>query len=350
MVVDFCGGTGHVGLVVAALMGKRVRTYVVDANGRALAFCKQRIRDAKLDNVKIWEGDVSKFPHVFDVGVALHACGNASDAVMRRCVDEHAAVVCCPCCVGKVRSNRFADGVADRVRATKIRFARSRRFRAMVSDDEYDALATAADWGHGPFAATAVTATKNKSAPTTAMRTIAKSFLEMDRQWWLREEPAAYESFLMKLRPSDSTPKNDVLVAFPRSTKEDVLKVRPDPDPVIDGALLRLVDALTRRRRLQGGGQRESLNVDVGRAYATLEYGQDAVADAERDLDRLEALTDPSATIRCGGGTRARKLIHLLADLRGWIHRSEGKGASRVVVVTRGRTGSTTAGSSSFSV
>jgi hypothetical protein len=39
----------------------------------------------------------------FDVGVALHACGNATDHAIARCVAAGAAFVVSPCCIGKLK-------------------------------------------------------------------------------------------------------------------------------------------------------------------------------------------------------------------------------------------------------
>ena len=41
----------------------------------------------------------------FDIGVSVHACGVATDLVLKMCVDQGADFVSCPCCYGKLQEN-----------------------------------------------------------------------------------------------------------------------------------------------------------------------------------------------------------------------------------------------------
>lgn len=100
-IVDFCGGCGHVGIVLAALLPSW-SVVIVDRNHVGLDVAKRRATTACLTNCEMWCGDVGDFDRRFDIGVALHACGAASDLSMAKCVGENAAIVCVPCCVGKI--------------------------------------------------------------------------------------------------------------------------------------------------------------------------------------------------------------------------------------------------------
>ena len=44
-----------------------------------------------MSNVRIVVSDVVDFLEPFDVGIALHACGDASDLVLKKCIDARAA-------------------------------------------------------------------------------------------------------------------------------------------------------------------------------------------------------------------------------------------------------------------
>eukprot|EP00201_Polytomella_parva_P016391 CAMPEP_0175058232 /NCGR_PEP_ID=MMETSP0052_2-20121109/11732_1 /TAXON_ID=51329 ORGANISM="Polytomella parva, Strain SAG 63-3" /NCGR_SAMPLE_ID=MMETSP0052_2 /ASSEMBLY_ACC=CAM_ASM_000194 /LENGTH=252 /DNA_ID=CAMNT_0016323587 /DNA_START=378 /DNA_END=1133 /DNA_ORIENTATION=- len=46
---------------------------------------------------------IEDFQQAFDIGLALHACGNATDYVMMECVRQKATYLVSPCCVGKLK-------------------------------------------------------------------------------------------------------------------------------------------------------------------------------------------------------------------------------------------------------
>ena len=83
VVVEFCAGTGSLALPLAACL-PQVQVVLVDAKRRSLDIAQRRVERAGLRNVEIVEGLVQEFDRVFDVGLALHACGDASDAVLER--------------------------------------------------------------------------------------------------------------------------------------------------------------------------------------------------------------------------------------------------------------------------
>jgi len=350
-IVDFCGGSGHIGLIIAHLHPK-ASVRIVDINPQAILRARDRVAKAGLTNVSTWEGNLNDFPHPFSIGVALHACGGASDSVMRLCVERGAKFVCCPCCVGKLRStrkNNVEERVASVVKrkdddATKesgeknqtmvkkrkrLLYARSAFFRKRLRPSEYDALATAADWGHAECAESS-----KGTTPGLLFRTAAKSLLEMDRQMWIRE--SAYDVKLMKMSPLNASPKNDILVGCPRPASRRT-----------DDALDLCVLAPKLLVRLAGVLRERMVRVDAPdivpvphpptaliRELASTEFGADAVDGIERKLDAFEA-SDVQTDLRFDEcrGSRGRKLVHALAEIRGLVHISIGKGTKRVVVV-----------------
>lgn len=133
----------------------------------------------------------------FDVGIALHACGEATDMVMQQCLDARAAYVLAPCCVGKVKQSA-------------LEYPRSAALRARLSRVEYAVLAKAADFGH-------VNSAVSHSAVNKRRRR-CKSVLESDRN--RRAQEAQYETFMFVMHPHNATPKNDILVGLPARTGE----------------------------------------------------------------------------------------------------------------------------------
>jgi hypothetical protein len=74
----------------------------VEMKKAALSILEQRAAAAGLTNVRCHAGMIETFSEPFDVGMALHCCGNATDYAMLKCVQQRAAVLACPCCVGKL--------------------------------------------------------------------------------------------------------------------------------------------------------------------------------------------------------------------------------------------------------
>ena len=169
VVVDFGCGGGHQSLPLAYHFPD-ARFVLVDAKRRSLDVARRRADAAGLANVRVVEGRIEDFDEPFDVGIALHACGAASDFAMEKCVAARAAYVVAPCCVGKislavrtedVREDGAEDDGGDgegeraggRVRrddgegSKPLRYPRSHAAASAVSTSSYVAVAKAADFG-----------------------------------------------------------------------------------------------------------------------------------------------------------------------------------------------------------
>ena len=149
MIVDFCGGSGHVGLPLAVLL-PHCKVVVADINQESLEIVRTRATAAGLTNLTTWSGDVAAFDVCFDIGVALHACGEATDLSLNACVAARASFVFSPCCVGKMRSSRmqWADKEHREAQTTagSVEYPRSAAMRALLNVNSFDALATAGDY------------------------------------------------------------------------------------------------------------------------------------------------------------------------------------------------------------
>lgn len=163
-VVDFGCGGGHQTLPLAYHFPDA--TFVlVDAKARSLEVAERRAAAAGLRNVRCVLGFIEDFDEDFDVGVALHACGGASDAAMDKCVEVNAAYVVAPCCVGKIaretgggdenkNKNKNANPIDDRAvddagegRAAAAPYPRSALAASVVTTAAYVSIAQAADFG-----------------------------------------------------------------------------------------------------------------------------------------------------------------------------------------------------------
>ncbi|KAG6971020.1 hypothetical protein JG687_00002269 [Phytophthora cactorum] len=199
VVVEFCAGSGYVALPLACLF-PQCRFVLLDKKEPSLAIAKERIAAAQLTNVEIFCGFIDDYHKNFDVGIALHACGEATDMVMQKCLAERAAYVLAPCCVGKIKLSELA-------------YPRSVTLATELSRTEYEVLAKAADFGHSSSAAVAHTDINRR-------RRRCKTLLESDRN--MRAEEAQYDTFMFVMHPPTATPKNDVLVGIPRNLETRV--------------------------------------------------------------------------------------------------------------------------------
>ncbi|CEG40906.1 glutathione s-transferase c-terminal domain-containing protein homolog [Plasmopara halstedii] len=197
VVVEFCAGSGYVALPLACLFPEC--TFVLlDKKESSLSIAKERIAAARLTNVNIFCGYIQDFDKSFDVGVALHACGEATDLVMQKCLVEQAAYVLAPCCVGKIKLSGLA-------------YPRSAAMAHELSRTEYEVLAKAADFGH-------LSSTSVALSDINRRRRRCKTLLESDRN--MCAEEAQYDTFMFVMYPSTATPKNDVLVGIPRGNAD----------------------------------------------------------------------------------------------------------------------------------
>ena len=201
-VVDFCGGSGHTALVIAAA-APEVLVTIVDFNSTALRLAAQRAAQLGLRNVATHCGDVGAFSGRFNVGLALHACGAATDMALARCREAGAAFVVSPCCVGKIAKRSAPcqqEGTdCDSTSEGQLALPRSRLFGSLMSADEYVSLAAAADFH-----------SVEHPAPR---RRAAKAMIELDRAAAMHEH--GYCVRLGKLPPEARSPKDDIIWGWP---------------------------------------------------------------------------------------------------------------------------------------
>ena len=95
-VVDFGAGSGNLILPLAKRFPD-VRFTAVEMKRRSAEILERRAAAAGLTNVDVVVDMIEKTTFGFDVGVALHACGNATDFTIARCLAAAAAFAVSPC-------------------------------------------------------------------------------------------------------------------------------------------------------------------------------------------------------------------------------------------------------------
>ena len=242
-VVDFGAGSGALALPLAARFPD-ARFVAVEMKRRSADLLLLRAKSAGLENVRTRVCMIETFDEPFDVGIALHACGNATDHALLRCVERGAAFAVSPCCVGKLKfslagGNSFCEKNSDwttkgkgtespssedtKLLCVSITHPRSRWLFDQLSRgggagsssgggaaEPFAALAAAADTGHGDGAG---------AGRITALGREAKKHVELDRAQAARE--AGYEVVTLSLVRGDDAPpnKNHVLVGAPRGER-----------------------------------------------------------------------------------------------------------------------------------
>ena len=186
-VVDFCAGGGHLGLLLSHLLPHSV-VHMVENKEESLARARARGLAMPGQNTWFFQSNLDYYQGAFQVGCSLHACGLATDLVMRKCTDQRAAFVCCPCCYGGVSAT---EGLT---------YPRSSQF-ATLSYEDFLILGHAADQ-------TEVGSLKQEQGR------LCMDLVDTDRA--LAVEQLGYKVSLTKLTPQDCTPKNNLLVGRPK--------------------------------------------------------------------------------------------------------------------------------------
>lgn len=192
-IVDFCSGSGHLGILLAVLL-PNCEVVLVENKERSLSRARERIFNLQLKNVVTVQSNLDYFHDSFDIGVTLHACGVATDLVIQNCMNNRAHFVVCPCCYG---------GIKD---CHHLKYPRSKQFRKLdLGCKNYFNLAHAADQTHGADNA------------KTKQGYLCMDIVDTDRK--LFAESCDYEVHLGKLQPTSCTNKNNLLVGLYKGTE-----------------------------------------------------------------------------------------------------------------------------------
>jgi 2-polyprenyl-3-methyl-5-hydroxy-6-metoxy-1,4-benzoquinol methylase len=101
-IVDFGSGSGNSMLPLAALL-PGCRFTLVDNREMCMTIGRTRVDDAGLSNVAFWHGEIEDYHDSFDIGMATHLCGGATDTAQHKCFLHGAAFILTPCCLGAIK-------------------------------------------------------------------------------------------------------------------------------------------------------------------------------------------------------------------------------------------------------
>ncbi|XP_011503144.1 PREDICTED: glutathione S-transferase C-terminal domain-containing protein homolog [Ceratosolen solmsi marchali] len=188
-IVDFCSGGGHLGILLAYLL-PNCNLILLENKAKSMKKAKERIKKLLLSNITFYQSNLNYFKGPFDIGTCLHACGVATDLVLQQCIEKNAIFVCCPCCYGSLKD------------CHSIVYPRSQIFKDIMDQQSYLVLSHAADQTHG------INNAKTKQGYECMM------LIDTDRK--LQAEECGYSVRLNKLIPESCSPKNHLLIGYPR--------------------------------------------------------------------------------------------------------------------------------------
>ncbi|XP_065592592.1 glutathione S-transferase C-terminal domain-containing protein [Cyrtonyx montezumae] len=189
VIVDFCSGGGHVGIVIAHML-PLCQVVLIENKELSLMRAKDRSDELGLNNISFIQANLDYFNGTFNIGVALHACGVATDMVIEHCIKAQAAFVISPCCYGFIQNT------------VKFKYPRSHQFKEILSYKEHMILCRFADQ-------TAVHLPPER-------KLIGKQcmgLVDLDRAW--AAEGCNYSVQVTSMEPESCSPKNNMLVGTP---------------------------------------------------------------------------------------------------------------------------------------
>lgn len=188
-IVDFCSGGGHVGIVLAHMLPS-CQVILIENKELSLIRAKKRSDELGLNNIWFIQANMEYFTGMFNIGVALHACGVATDMVIEHCIQTRASFITCPCCYGFIQNT------------SKFNFPKSEKFKETLSYKEHMILCRFADQ-------TAVQLPPQR-------RLIGKQcmcLVDMDRATSAEEH--GYSVQVISMEPEGCSPKNNMIVGVP---------------------------------------------------------------------------------------------------------------------------------------
>uniref|UniRef100_A0A669QN56 Glutathione S-transferase C-terminal domain-containing protein n=1 Tax=Phasianus colchicus TaxID=9054 RepID=A0A669QN56_PHACC len=181
VIVDFCsGGVRYIFSRVVLIENKEL----------SLMRAKDRSDELGLNNISFIQANLDYFNGTFNIGVALHACGVATDMVIEHCIKARAAFVISPCCYGFIQNT------------VKFKYPRSHQFKEILSYKEHMILCRFADQ-------TAVHLPPER-------KLIGKQcmgLVDLDRAW--AAERFNYSVQVTSMEPESCSPKNNMFVGTP---------------------------------------------------------------------------------------------------------------------------------------
>ncbi|XP_022688008.1 glutathione S-transferase C-terminal domain-containing protein-like isoform X2 [Varroa jacobsoni] len=208
-IVDFCSGGGHVAIAVAYLL-PNCQIVLVENKYESLHRARARAKTLGLNNVRFCQCNLDRFCGHFDVGVSLHACGEATDLAMDKCLQSGASFVSVPCCYGGIS------------RAFPLHETLTNALKTIQPKDIGDAAVVQEFPNQGPddtsmYKLLCHFADRNECEEGA----LCMSIIDSDRTRYITSH--GYETQLTNILPLSCTPKNNMIVARKRLAKQEPL-------------------------------------------------------------------------------------------------------------------------------
>lgn len=354
-IVDFAGGTGHLAVPLALLLPD-CEVVCVDLKKRSLDLMHSRVdgmvvsesvvdhkvhcqsstlrKSKRIPNLYSYHGTIQSYESDFDIGVSLHACGEASDWVLRKCLERRASWVVCSCCCGKLRRDASNPYVFQSTGANEkqVTYPQSKTFASLgggnnkvhtITAEDFDEVAKVSDYSQ----------LGDIRQPKNACRRAAKSLVEWDRLLFTKEATQQLEDatvILAKMDPWEASCKNDILIGWLSLDTNPFGNAKPVSDPSCDNDFQIALDHLFGDQSSPGKTGRDQNDWTAKEAHEIESQIDEWVRDNREDYDAI--LRFPTRM-----GSRLRKLIHYTAEIKGLRHWGEGKKESDKTVLVSNR-------------
>jgi hypothetical protein len=198
--VDFCAGCGHSSLPLAELYPENLQVIILENKNQSLMRAFHRAEKANLKNVICLQANLEMYHGKFDLGIALHACGPATDMVLKKCFNVDADFVIVPCCYGRIAT---LATTSDLISAENFPKSEKLRKEVGISRDEFHLISQAADMDQAVKA-------KIENLQEAARRCMR--IVDWDRLISIKEQKPRYGVSLKRMFPVNCATKNHILV------------------------------------------------------------------------------------------------------------------------------------------
>lgn len=198
VIVDFCSGTGHLGFLLAQLL-PYCHIIVLENKEESVDRARAKAKSLQIDNVSFWQCNLEYFQEKFNIGVALHACGVATDLVLWKCWNIKANFVTSPCCYGKIQN------------LDVVQLPQSQLYRQVLNIKDFLNVAHCSDQTHD------VNLEKTNVAKSI-QGSLCMDIVDTDRL--LKSKELGYTVELKRLFPENCSQKNRLLVGINNESLE----------------------------------------------------------------------------------------------------------------------------------
>jgi hypothetical protein len=113
-VADFGCGTGNASLPLAwAMRSLDVDWTLIDRYAKPVSIVRERVEQAGLTRVKAVHSSIADVQDNFDLVLAFHVCGGASDEAIDKALQLRCSFIMCPCCIGKLKFSQSTIVAGD---------------------------------------------------------------------------------------------------------------------------------------------------------------------------------------------------------------------------------------------